>query len=75
MNRLVEKGKINKISKGKFYKPESTVFEDLLPDQYQLVKDLLEEETKVLGYLTEHSIFNSFGLTTQVSNTIRIGKK
>jgi len=74
LNRLVEKGIINKISKGKFYKPESTIFGDLLPNQYQLVKDLLHEENKVIGYLTGYSVYNSFGLTTQVSNTIQIGK-
>lgn len=74
LNRLVEKGKINKISKGKFYKPESTVFGELLPNQNQLVKDLLEDNNKVTGYLTGYSIYNSFGLTTQVSNTIEIGK-
>ena len=74
LNRLVEKGKINKIAKGKFYKPESTVFGPLSPNQYQLVKDLLEEENKIVGYLTGFSIYNSLGLTTQVSNTIQIGK-
>lgn len=74
LNRLVEKGKINKIAKGKFYKPESTVFGELLPNQYQLVKDLLEEDNKLIGYLTGYSIYNSYGLTTQVSNTLQIGK-
>lgn len=74
LNRLVEKGKINKISKGKFYKPETTIFGPLLPNQYQLVKDLLEEENKIIGYLTGYTIYNSLGFTTQVSNTIQIGK-
>ena len=74
LNRLVEKGKINKISKGKFYKPETTIFGPLLPNQYQLVKDLLEEENKITGYLTGYTIYNSLGFTTQVSNTIQIGK-
>jgi hypothetical protein len=74
LNRLVGKGKINKISKGKFYKPETTIFGSLLPNQYQLVKDLLEEDNKITGYLTAYSIYNSLGFTTQVSNTIQIGK-
>ena len=74
LNRLVEKGKINKISKGKFYKPETTIFGSLLPNQYQLVKDLVEEDNKIKGYLTGYSIYNSLGFTTQVSNTIQIGK-
>lgn len=74
LNRLVSKGKINKISKGRFYKPEKSVFGELLPAQTQVVKDLLEENGKIVGYLTGLSVFNTFGLTTQVSNTIQIGK-
>jgi len=74
LNRLVEKGKINKISKGKFYKPEITIFGSLIPNQYQIVKDLLEEDNKIIGYLTGYSIYNSLGFTTQVSNIIQIGK-
>ncbi|WP_291077837.1 MULTISPECIES: type IV toxin-antitoxin system AbiEi family antitoxin domain-containing protein [unclassified Empedobacter] len=73
LNRLVEKGKLKKISKGKFYKPEKSIFGTLLPNQYQIVKDLLEDDNKIIGYLTGYSIYNTFGLTTQVSNTIQIG--
>jgi len=75
LNRMVESGKIAKLSKGKYYKPEETVFGQLQPDQYQVVKDLLEEDGKVIGYLTGYSIYNKLGLTTQVSNTIQIGRK
>ncbi|MFB6317315.1 DUF6088 family protein [Saccharicrinis sp. FJH54] len=73
LNRLVKSGKIDKLSKGKYYKPESTPFGDLLPDKKQVVKDLLEDNGKVIGYLTGYSIYNNFGLTTQVSNAIQIG--
>lgn len=75
LNRLVSKGKIVKISKGRFYKPEETNFGQLKPDVYQIVKDLLEKDGKVIGYLTGYSILNKFGLTTQVSNLIQIGRK
>lgn len=74
LNRMVASGKIAKLSKGKYYKPESTPFGNLLPDQKQVVKDLLEENGKITGYLTGYSIYNKLGLTTQVSNTIQIGK-
>lgn len=74
LNRLAASGKITKVAKGKFYKPENTVFGKLEPSQYQLVKDLLENDNKVIGYLTTYSIFNSLGLTTQVSNTIQIAR-
>src|SRR5690606_21453082 len=54
--------------------PENTPFGNLQPNQAQVVKDLLEENGKITGYLTGYSIYNQLGLTTQVSNTIQIGK-
>lgn len=74
LNRMAVAGKITKLSKGKFYKPESTVFGNLEPPQSQIVKDILEENGKTVGYLTGLSIYNQLGLTTQVSNSIQIGK-
>lgn len=74
LNRMVASGKISKLSKGKFYKPENTAFGKLYPNQAQVVKDLLIDNGKVVGYLTGYSIYNQLGLSTQVSNTIQIGK-
>jgi hypothetical protein len=74
LNRMAASGKIAKLAKGKFYKPEITTFGNLQPNLYQIVKDLLEENGKITGYLTGYSIYNQLGLTTQVSNTIQIGK-
>ena len=75
LNRMARAGKIAKLSKGKYYKPETSPFGDLLPNQKQVVKDLLEKDSKVIGYLTGYSIYNQLGLTTQISNVIQIGKK
>lgn len=74
LNRMVALDKIAKLSKGKYYKPEGTVFGNLQPSQSQVVKDLLEKDGKVIGYLTGYSIYNQLGLTSQISNTIQIGK-
>lgn len=74
LNRMVKSGKIAKLSKGRYYKPEKTPFGELQPDQEQIVKDLLEDDGKIIGYLTGYSIYNKLGLTSQVSNTIQIGK-
>ncbi len=73
LSRMAAAGKIEKLSKGKYYKPEITPFGSLLPDFSQIVKDLLEEDGKIIGYLTGFSIYNKLGLTTQVSNVIQIG--
>jgi hypothetical protein len=74
LNRMAESGKIAKLGKGKYYKPENTPFGKLQPNQAQVVKDLLENDGKITGYLTGYSIYNQLGLTTQLSNTIQIGK-
>jgi len=74
LNRMAKSGKITKLSKGKYYKPEKSVFGELPPNQRQVVKDLLEEKGKTTGYLTGYSIYSQLGLTTQISNTIQIGK-
>jgi hypothetical protein len=74
LNRMAASGKIAKLAKGKYYKPEKTPFGNLQPSQTQVVKDLLEQNGKTTGYLTGYSIYNQLGLTAQVSNTIQIGK-
>jgi hypothetical protein len=74
LNRMASSGEISKLAKGKFYKPEKTPFGELIPDQSEIVKDLLgDSKTKITGYLTGQSIYHKLGLSTQVSNTIQIG--
>ena len=38
---MADSGKIQKLSKGKFYKPETSVFGNLKPTQAQVVKEFL----------------------------------
>ena len=73
LNNLVAKGKISKLSKGKFYKPQVTEFGTLLPSSYQVVKDFIEKDGKLIGYLTGYSVYNDLLLTTQIANVIQIG--
>ncbi len=75
LNRMAKSGKISKLSKGRFYKPEVGKLGKLPPPINQVVKDLLESDGKLIGYLTGYSIFNNLGLTTQISNKIQIGRK
>ncbi|MDA3854108.1 MAG: DUF6088 family protein [Bacteroidales bacterium] len=72
LNRMVASGKIAKLSKGKFYKAEKTPFGALEPEEKQVVKDLLEKDSKTIGYITGIGIYNQLKLTTQLSNTIEI---
>jgi hypothetical protein len=74
LNRMAASDKIKKLSKGKYFKPEQTPFGTMNPEQYQIVKDLLEKQGKLIGYITGLSIYNQLGLTTQVSSVIQIGR-
>ncbi|MCX6220837.1 MAG: DUF6088 family protein [Bacteroidia bacterium] len=73
MSRLVKSGIIERLSKGRFYKPMKGIIGNLRPDEYEIVKDLLFENRKTVGYITGLGIFNHLGLTTQMSSIIQIG--
>jgi hypothetical protein len=73
LNRLAVAGVIAKLSKGKFYKPRQTQFGALKPSPYQIAKDFIEKDGKLIGYLTGYSVFSDMGLTTQISNRLQIG--
>jgi len=73
LNNMVAAGQIRRASKGRFYKPKETEFGELPLVSYQLVKDLLEKNGNVIGYLTGYTVFNELGLTTQVPFALQIG--
>ena len=73
LNHFVETGYLRKLSKGRFYKPKKSKFGELPPDTYQIVKDLIQKDGKLVGYVTGYSAFNDFALTTQVSAILEIG--
>lgn len=73
LNRMVESGVLMKLSKGRYYKPKTSIFGQLRPRQEEIVKDLLWRDGRPIGYLTGFSVFNQLGLTTQISNIIEIG--
>lgn len=78
LNNMVATGSIRRLSKGRFYKPQISEFGEVsnskLPlDTYQIVKDLLEKNGKITGYITGNSAFNDLGLATQVPFALQIG--
>ena len=75
LNNLVKEGIIRKLSKVRFYKPQISKFGELPLDTYQVVKDLIEKDGKLIGYLTGYAAFNDLGLTTQVPATLQIGTR
>lgn len=74
LNRKVASGEIAKIAKGKFYVPQQTIFGILKPAEEEMIKDLLEENGEMVGYITGLSMYNRLGLTTQISAVTVIGK-
>ena len=73
LNRMAKSEEISKLSKGKFYKPRKTQFGELRPSAYQIAKDYIEKDGKLIGYITGYSAYNALGLTTQISSYIQIG--
>lgn len=73
LSRMVRSGKLEKISKGKFYKPKKSIFGILGPSQTEIAKDFLVKRGKTVGYITGASAFASMGLTTQIKSTLLIG--
>jgi len=73
LNRMVGQGLLQRLSKGKFYKPQQSVFGELPPSEEEVVKDFLEKNGKTIGYITGTVAFAAMGLTTQISSDIVIG--
>ncbi len=73
LENLTKARKIRRMSKGRYYKTKITEFGEQLPDSYQIVKDLLVENGKMIGYITGYQVFNELGLTTQLSAILQIG--
>ena len=59
LNRMVKSGEISKLAKGRFYKPRRTQFGELKPSPYQIAKDYIERDGKLIGYITGYSAYNA----------------
>lgn len=73
LGRMVKSGLIEKIGRGKYYKPKESVFGNIGPNQSEIVKDLMFDNGILSGYITGYTVWNQMGLTSQISNIITIG--
>lgn len=73
LSRMVCRGRLEKTSRGKYFKSRSTVFGKVGPSREELLKDLYVKDGKPIGYPTGYSVWNQMGLTTQVSSAVEIG--
>lgn len=73
LNRLVRRGDLKRISKGRYYTPKKTVFGYLKPTDAEILKEFLVRDGKAIGYITGTTAFAAIGLTTQISSSVVIG--
>lgn len=73
LGRMVNEGVLRKAGKGRFYRPKTSIFGEVMPSQEEIVKDLLWDGDTPTGYITGYSRWNEMGLTTQISGIIQIG--
>jgi hypothetical protein len=74
LSRLAKSGKIVRLEKGKYYKPRQTKFGAVRPPEAQVIKALSIKNDQPIGYITGTALYNSLGLTTQVSNVLEIAR-
>lgn len=72
VGRLVENKKLARISKGRFYVPESGLLGERRPSDSELIRSVLYKDGRLRGYVTGTALYHQLGLTTQVPRTIRV---
>ena len=73
LSRMEKKGDINRLSKGKYYKPKQGMFGEQLPSDDEVLRSYMKNMEN--AYLTGLRAFNKMGLTTQVPNVVSIAGK
>ena len=73
LRALVQSNKIQKASKGRFYKPVKSVFGTLPPYEEWVVQEFLMDGKKIIGYMTGQYAYSVLGLSTQISSVYTIG--
>lgn len=75
LSRMVKKGTIRRYKNGLYYKPKTTVFGEVKPREDVLLKKYLFEDGKQIAYVTGIRLYNQLGLTSQISNVIKVASK
>lgn len=73
LGRMARSGLIEKVGRGRYYKPKTSVFGNIGPTPSEIVKDLMYDNGILSGYITGYTVWNQMGLTSQISNVIIIG--
>lgn len=73
LRKLVQEGKIRKVSKGRFDRPKQTIFGVMEPSEDWMLQEFLMDGKTIIGYISGTQAFASLGLTTQISGNYTIG--
>lgn len=72
LERMVKKGELKRAEKGLYYIPKKSIFGELPLTIKDFIQKYLYLGDKRIGYITGVNLFNRYGLTTQLSNSIEI---
>ena len=72
VNRAVEKQRLKRVAKGRFYKPRTGVFGDVPLSDTERLRDELYCNGRRCGYITGPALYNRLGLTPQIPKTVTI---
>ena len=73
LKRLSDVGRITRIQKGVYYKPQQTIFGATKPNLTQYaVQSLTKKDGRIIGYETGASFMNRIGLSTLIPKNIEI---
>ena len=72
VNRGVETRRLERIEKGRFYKPRAGALGDVPVSDEERLRDALYRSRRRIGYVTGPALYNRLGLTTQMPKTIAI---
>lgn len=72
LERMVKKGELKRAEKGLYYIPKKSIFGELPLTIKDFIQKYLYLGDKRIGYITGVNLFNRYGLTTQLSNSVEI---
>ncbi|WP_417942192.1 DUF6088 family protein [Flavobacterium sp. RS13.1] len=75
LGRLTSRGIVKRARKGYYYKPKISVFGEQKPREEALLGLYLYEDSRQTAYVTGTRLYNRLGLTTQVTNAVRVASQ
>lgn len=72
VNRCVDSGRLERVSKGRFYRPRKGVLGNVPVSDAARLQDELYRNGQQCAYITGSALYNRLGLTTQVPKTISV---